>query len=114
MMDNSQRQCWDCKTEVSDYVMERRQVSGGDGVVYSGDFQQVPVCANRRTCRENQMWQEKTKIHSRECLICGAKVPCSAATEQFNLLEHFKTHSYEQIFTHLQGGRPVYSGMKQR
>lgn len=42
--------CYDCRTETNDFVMEVRQVSGGDGVVFAGDFQERPVHANRREC----------------------------------------------------------------
>lgn len=47
--------CYDCKTETSEYVMEKRQTSGGGQgdlhpQVYEGDFTDVPVHADRRVC----------------------------------------------------------------
>ena len=56
--------CWDCQQDTSDYVMESRQVSGGDGVVYAGDFKDVPVHNNRRAC---QAAKQKSMI----CRKCG-------------------------------------------
>lgn len=43
----------------NDWVMETRQVSGGDGVVYAGDFKKVTVHANRRTCQEIKAAKEE-------------------------------------------------------
>jgi hypothetical protein len=48
--------CYDCKTKTDDYVMERRQTSGGGQgeaypQVFAGDFSSVPVHANRRECQ---------------------------------------------------------------
>jgi hypothetical protein len=46
------RKCWDCKTLTGDWVEEERQVYGGGGIVFAGDFQPVPVHANRRDCKK--------------------------------------------------------------
>ena len=54
--------CYDCKTEITDYAIEARQTSGGDGVVYSGDFTNVHVHANRRECmaaKQQRIEEEK-------------------------------------------------------
>ena len=61
--------CWDCKTKVpySELVKERRQTSGGgqgDTHVYSGDFTQEWVHADRRLCikaREESARDERRK-----------------------------------------------------
>lgn len=68
--------CYDCHAETSDFVMEQRQVSGGDGVVYAGDFQDRPVHANRRDCLAEK---EKAKITAARARDPFYDVPDSGA-----------------------------------
>lgn len=61
--------CYDCHKVIKsgDEVFETRQTSGGgqgETAVYSGDFSEVPVHADRRTCIKN-------RITGDLCDLCG-------------------------------------------
>lgn len=47
--------CFDCHHETDDFVRESR-CTGGESHAFhpTYDYSQVPVCANRRTCKQNQ------------------------------------------------------------
>jgi len=63
---NMTKECWICKTNTEDWVLEKKQVSGGDGVVYAGDFRDVPVHANRRECMEAKQRVEENRKRQRD------------------------------------------------
>jgi len=55
--------CWDCEQIADDFVMETRQVSGGDGGTFANDFKKVPVHNSRRVCAA-------ARAESQKCVKC--------------------------------------------
>ncbi len=103
--------CYDCKTPVTDFVMERRQTSGGDGVVYAGDFTSVPVCANRRACIENKQQREAEKRYSRSCPICHEELAFTDSTERNVIMHHLNSHTAKDLAEAI-ADRKIFTGGK--
>ena len=89
--------CYDCKTESNDLVEERRQVSGGDGVVYASDFLNVPVCANRRVCLANKAEKAAAQRYTRPCPVCKVDIEFVAATEEAVVRSHVDQHGLNEV-----------------
>ena len=54
-IENPHQRCHDCgrMVPVGEWILERRQASGGDGVLYSGFGQhEVAVCRDRLLCQQ--------------------------------------------------------------
>jgi hypothetical protein len=91
------RVCHDCGATLTEWVMENRQVSGGDGVVYAGDWQPRPVHVNRVECLAAKASREATQSYGRECPICRVGIAFSDAVETETMVGHLLTHSPEAL-----------------
>ena len=107
--------CYDCQTEIGeDFVLERRQVSGGghnDPSTVPGDFKKVPVHVNRLACRKAKKDKEDRTLYSIECRICGANVRFRMPTRKTDLRNHMMTyHPYDRIIDAIVDGVTVFGG----
>lgn len=89
MVNKEIRTCHDCRTPSRDWVLEQR-TTGGGGSEFGYTYAEVPVCANRRDCKDRQNAKAPTQRGRFDFDSYSTKHPNELAYELLRRVEAYR------------------------